>query len=139
MCHVYIVSIRISSEQFSILPDKYDLTTTLPATWADKTCPCGLINKFTYSNTSRNSSFRRYLIPSRRQPICPVTWDVIWACSSFVADLIPCCVMNVFSTPVSVFCGYPKSRISTHPNEIENKLLMLSIALAVKPKIKKSN
>lgn len=43
---------------------------------------------------------------------CENTWDVIWACSSFVADLMPCWVMNVFSTPVSVFCGYPKSKIS---------------------------
>ena len=25
---------------------------------------------------------------------------------------IPCCVIKVFSIPLSVFCGYPKSRIS---------------------------
>lgn len=94
------------------IPDKNDFITTLPATWADNTCPCGDMSKLTYSKTSRNNSLRRYLMPSRRHPICPVTWDVICACSSFVADLIPCCVMNVFSTPVSEFWGYPKSRIS---------------------------
>lgn len=46
--------------------------------------PCGDISRFTLSRTSRKSSFRRYLMPSRRQPICPVTWLVIWDCSSFV-------------------------------------------------------
>lgn len=46
--------------------------------------PCGDISRFTLSSTSRKSSLRRYLMPSRRQPICPVTWLVIWDCSSFV-------------------------------------------------------
>ena len=62
----------------------------LPATWALKTCPCGLISKLTYSWASKKSSLRRYLIPSRLQPICPVTWAVIAACSSLEADLTPC-------------------------------------------------
>lgn len=35
-----------------------------------------------------------------------LTWLVMAACSSLLADLTPCWVMNVFSTPVSVFCGY---------------------------------
>lgn len=88
------------------------LVITFPATWALNTWPWGLISRLTYSRTSRKSSLRRYLIPSRRQPICPVTWDVIWACSSLVADLTPCWVMKVLRTPVSQFWGYPKSRIS---------------------------
>lgn len=46
--------------------------------------PCGDISRLTLSSTSRKSSLRRYLMPSRRQPICPVTWLVIWDCSSFV-------------------------------------------------------
>lgn len=37
--------------------------------------PCGDISKLTYSSTSRNNSFRLYLIPSLRQPICPVTFE----------------------------------------------------------------
>lgn len=44
--------------------------------------PCGDISRLTLSSTSRKSSLRRYLMPSRRQPICPVTWLVIWDCSS---------------------------------------------------------
>ena len=46
--------------------------------------PCGDMSRLTLSSTSRKSSLRRYLMPSRRQPICPVTWLVIWDCSSFV-------------------------------------------------------
>lgn len=46
--------------------------------------PCGDISRLTDSSTSRNSSFLLYLIPSLLQPICPVTWLVIWACSSRV-------------------------------------------------------
>ena len=61
----------------------------LPATWALRTCPCGLISKLTYSKASKKSSLRRYLIPSRLQPTCPVTWAVIAACSSLETDLIP--------------------------------------------------
>lgn len=46
--------------------------------------PCGDMSRFTLSRTSRKSSLRRYLMPSRLQPICPVTWLVIWDCSSLV-------------------------------------------------------
>lgn len=46
--------------------------------------PWGDIKRFTLSSTSRKSSLRRYLIPSRLHPICPVTWLVIWDCSSLV-------------------------------------------------------
>lgn len=46
--------------------------------------PCGDISRLTDSSTSRNNSFLLYLIPSLLQPICPVTWLVIWACSSRV-------------------------------------------------------
>lgn len=46
--------------------------------------PWGDMSRFTLSRTSRNSSFRLYLIPSRRHPICPVTCDVIWLVSSLV-------------------------------------------------------
>lgn len=35
-------------------------------------------------------------------------------------DLTPCCVMKVFSMPVSVFCGYPKSKISIKANKSTN-------------------
>lgn len=45
--------------------------------------PWGDMRRLTLSRTSRNSSLRRYLMPSRRQPIWPVTCDVIWAVSSF--------------------------------------------------------
>ena len=71
------------------MPDKYDFIMTLPATCALKTCPWGLMSKLTYSRTSRKSSLRRYLIPSRLHPIWPVTWLVIAACSSRDADFIP--------------------------------------------------
>ncbi len=40
------------------------------------------------------------------------TCEVMAACSSLEVDLMPCCVMKVFRMPVSVFCGYPKSRSS---------------------------
>ena len=78
---------------------KYDFIMTFPATCDDKTCPWGDMSKFTDSRTSKNSSFRRYLIPSRRHPIWPVTCEVIWACSSFVWLLIPCWVIKVFKAP----------------------------------------
>ena len=52
--------------------------------WRIDLGPCGDISRLTLSSTSRKSSLRRYLMPSRRQPICPVTWLVIWDCSSFV-------------------------------------------------------
>ena len=42
------------------------------------------MSRLTLSSTSRKSSLRRYLMPSRRQPICPVTCDVICDVSSFV-------------------------------------------------------
>lgn len=42
------------------------------------------MSRLTLSRTSRKSSLRRYLMPSRRQPIWPVTWLVIWDCSSLV-------------------------------------------------------
>ena len=133
------------------------------------------MRRLTYSRTSRKSSLRLYLIPSRLHPICPVTlnqrqnviqilvrsqfflrwqlyfrlsllysffciqppflipnptnflsssptffltssfrrsvtlditWLVMAACSSLLADLTPCCVMKVLRTPVSVFWGY---------------------------------
>ena len=48
------------------------------------------------------------------------TWEVIWACSSLLWVRIPCCVMNVLRTPVSVFWGYPKSSIS-----VERKMLLV--------------
>ena len=78
---------------------KYDFIMTLPATWADKTWPCGDMSKLTDSKTSKNNSFLLYFIPSRRHPIWPVTCDVIWACSSLVWDFTPCWVMNVFRAP----------------------------------------
>ena len=81
---------------------RYDFIITLPATCEDKTWPCGDMSKLTDSRTSRKSSFRRYFIPSRRHPICPVTCDVICVCSSFVCVLIPCCVMKVLSAPTYV-------------------------------------
>ena len=77
-----------------------------PATCADKTTPWGDIRRFTYSITSRNSSFLLYFIPSFLQPICPVTWLVIAVCSSLVADLTPCWVIRVLRIPESVFWGY---------------------------------
>ena len=49
--------------------------------------PCGDMSRLTLSSTSRKSSLRRYLMPSRRQPICPVTWLVIWDCSSLVCGV----------------------------------------------------
>lgn len=42
------------------------------------------MSKLTDSKTSKNSSFLLYLIFSLLQPIWPVTWLVIWACSSRV-------------------------------------------------------
>lgn len=42
---------------------------------ASENLTCGLINKLTNSNTSKNSSLRRYFIPSRLHPICPVTYS----------------------------------------------------------------
>lgn len=81
---------------------------TLPATWADKTWPCGDMSKLTDSKTSKNNSFLLYFIPSRRHPIWPVTCDVIWACSSLVWDFTPCWVMNVFKAPTWRIC-YLKS------------------------------
>ena len=68
--------------------------------------PCGDMRRFTLSSTSKKSSFRRYLMPSRRQPICPVTWLVIWDCSSFVyagdRDNIMTSFLSTFNHPVSI-------------------------------------
>lgn len=92
------------------------------------------------SNTSRKSSFLRYLIPSRLHPIWPVTWEVICACSSFVWDLTPCWVMNVFNIPVSVFWGYPKSKISIYKKKSKIYLLpqeKQNIIWKLKPTVKK--
>ena len=42
----------------------------------------------------------------RRSVTLDITWLVMAACSSLLADLTPCCVMKVLRTPVSVFWGY---------------------------------
>ena len=48
--------------------------------------PCGDMSRLTYSITSRNSSLRRYLMPSRRQPICPVTYGQNMHCFQHKLD-----------------------------------------------------
>ena len=81
------IILSLSPNLHSGMPERYDFIAILPATWEDNTWPCWDINKFTLSRTSRKISLRRYLIPSRRQPIWPVTWLVTWLESSLLDPL----------------------------------------------------
>ena len=79
------------------------------------------MSRLTDSSTSKNSSFRRYLMPSRRHPIWPVTCDVIWLVSSRLCSKTVntnvncrqqnCCVVNVFSTENWFHVMFPYLRI----------------------------
>ena len=84
-----------------------------PLTSARRTVPVADMRRLTSSITSTKASFLRYLMSDRRQDTAPVACSVILEESSIVrSDLTPSVVMYIFSVSVSVFWGYPKSRIS---------------------------
>lgn len=64
--------------------------------------------------TSTNASFFLYFTSLFRHDVAPVACIVILLLSSRTAcsDFIDSVVMYIFSVSVSLFCGYPKSRIS---------------------------
>ena len=75
--------------------------------------PVADMSRFTSSITSTKASFFRYLTSAFRHESAPVACIVIFAESSIVrSDLTPSVVMYIFRVSVSVFWGYPKSRIS---------------------------
>lgn len=89
--------------------------TIWPLTSARSTVPVADIKRLTSSITSTKASFLRYLISERRQESAPVACMVMRLESVgllTMADLTPSVVMYIFRVSVSVFWGYPKSRIS---------------------------
>lgn len=76
------------------------------------------MSRFTLSMMSIKASFLRYLMSCLRQAVAPVACMVtLLEAASFAAaafsDLTPSVVMYNLRVSLSLFCGYPKSRISS--------------------------
>ena len=106
--------------------------TIWPLTSARRTVPAADMRRLTSSITSTKASFLRYFTSERRQERAPVACIVMRLESVgllAMADLTPSVVMYIFSVSVSVFWGYPKSRISVpsfkldiHPQKRVNQV-----------------
>lgn len=103
----------LSPNLHSGVPERYARMTIWPLTSARRTVPVAETSKLTSSITSTNASFLRYFTSDFRHDIAPVACIVIFDESSMLrSDLTPSVVMYIFRVSVSVFWGYPKSRIS---------------------------
>ena len=79
------------------------------------TCPWGDMSRLTYSSTSRKSSLRRYLIPSRLHPICPVTYS-----TSIEVTILLSTSMDKWKLPKHKFCLNRKMIKSLNRKMIKN-------------------
>mmetsp|Transcript_13907 Transcript_13907/g.48449 ORF Transcript_13907/g.48449 Transcript_13907/m.48449 type:complete len:234 (+) Transcript_13907:626-1327(+) len=92
------------------IPDRNTRMCTLPTISLCSTAPDAATSRFSFSMTSKNTSFLRCLMPSGRQLTTLVTavgallTSILWLSSR----------MNSFRIDVSLVCGYPLSIISSN-------------------------
>mmetsp|Transcript_38432 Transcript_38432/g.76985 ORF Transcript_38432/g.76985 Transcript_38432/m.76985 type:complete len:274 (+) Transcript_38432:563-1384(+) len=111
-----IMSLSLSPNLHSGMPVRYVFITTSPVTSLRSTVPLLDMSRFTCSTTSRNTSFLRYLIPSRRHDTAPVTCAGARVAATRAragSRAWPSCMMKVLRRSTEQLCGYPKSMVSS--------------------------
>lgn len=83
------------------MPDRHTFISIVPTISLSSTVPSRATNRFTFSITSRNTSFFLYLMPSWRQLTTFVRFEGTTVVFSRRWDS---CVMYSFMTCVSVIC-----------------------------------